>query len=94
MTDPKDALVLDLVEWVAVRPRPYGEVMEAWRTSCPRLTVWEDAVDQGVVACEQQDGAGTIVKITQKGRELLRKAGRLPDVAASPAETGQHSRAL
>ncbi len=94
MTDPTDALVLDLVEWVAVRPRPYGEVMEAWRTSCPRLTVWEDAVDQGVVACEQQEGAGTIVKVTPMGRDLLRKEGRLPGAAASPAGTGQHLRTL
>ncbi len=82
MTDPKDALVLDLVEWVAVRPRPYGEVMEAWRTSCPRLTVWEDAVDQGVVACEQQEGAGTIVRVTPRGLDLLKQAGRVRDGAA------------
>ena len=42
-----DPLILDLVEWVAARPRPYDEVMTAWRTSCPRLPVWEDAVDRG-----------------------------------------------
>ena len=41
-----DPLVLDLVEWVAKAPRPYAEVIEAWRTSCPRLTVWEEAVDR------------------------------------------------
>jgi hypothetical protein len=46
-------LMLDLVAFVADRPRPYAEVMEAWRTSCPRLTVWEDAVDAGlVVVCD------------------------------------------
>ena len=43
------ALVLDLVEWIAAEPRPYDEVMDAWRTSCPRLPVWEDAVDAGFV---------------------------------------------
>ena len=78
MTDPTDALVLDLVEWVAARPRPYDEVMEAWRTSCPRLTIWEDAVDRGLVVREQKDGAGTIVRATPLGRNLLKNQGRLP----------------
>ena len=50
MSDPADPLVLDLVEWVAREPRLYSEVIEAWRTSCPRLTIWEDAVDRGYVA--------------------------------------------
>ncbi|MCK5274748.1 MAG: hypothetical protein KAR37_08895 [Alphaproteobacteria bacterium] len=78
MTDPTDALVLDLVEWVAARPRPYGEVMEAWRTSCPRLTIWEDAVDRGLVVREQAQGAGTIIRGTPLGRDLLRNEGRIP----------------
>ena len=44
-----DSLIADLVQFVTPEPRPYAEVMEAWRTSCPRLTVWEDAVDAGYV---------------------------------------------
>lgn len=78
MTDPTESLVLDLVEWVATRPRPYDEVMEAWRTSCPRLTIWEDAVDRGLLVREQVAGAGTVVILTQQGRMFLRKHGRLP----------------
>ena len=39
-----DPLILDFLEWIGGGPRPYAEVMEAWRTSCPRLTVWEDAI--------------------------------------------------
>jgi hypothetical protein len=50
MREATDALVLDLVEWVAREPRPYAEVIDTWRTSCPRLTIWEDAVDRGYVA--------------------------------------------
>ena len=50
MRDATDALVLDLVEWIAREPRLYSEVIETWRTSCPRLTIWEDAVDRGYVA--------------------------------------------
>jgi hypothetical protein len=50
MAEPTDPLVLDLVEWIAREPRLYAEVIESWRTSCPRLTIWEDAVDRGYVA--------------------------------------------
>jgi D-3-phosphoglycerate dehydrogenase len=46
-----EALILDLLEWVTKRERTYEEVMEAWRTSCPRLPVWEEANDRGLVVC-------------------------------------------
>ncbi len=36
MSDTVDALVLDLLKWIGPRPRSYAEVLEAWRTSCPR----------------------------------------------------------
>ena len=49
MTDVPDPLVFDLVEWVAKEPRTYAEMLDAWRTSCPRLTVWEDAIERGLV---------------------------------------------
>jgi len=77
MATDTDALVLDLVEWVTARPRPYAEVMEAWRTSCPRLTIWEDALDLGYVRCAHGDGGATMVGVTPAGRALLRRAGRL-----------------
>ena len=65
------ALVLDLLEWVAAKRRPYAEVMEAWRTSCPRLPIWEDAVDLGFVVCKRRAGDATMVTATQLGREFL-----------------------
>jgi hypothetical protein len=46
-------------------------VLEAWRTSCPRLTVWEDAVDAGLVACVVDQGRELLVQITPRGRALL-----------------------
>ena len=79
MATDTDALVLDLVEWVLARPRPYRDVMEAWRTSCPRLTIWEDALDLGYVRCAHGDGGGTMVSVTPAGRALLRRADRLTD---------------
>lgn len=67
ITEP---LILDLVAWVARQPRPYAEVIEAWRTSCPRLTVWEDAVERGLVACVRRNGA-LLVEATQRGQEAV-----------------------
>ena len=46
------ALTLQLLAWIAARPRTYGETMEAWRTTCPRLTIWEDAVSDGLVTVD------------------------------------------
>lgn len=67
------SLILDLIEWIATKPRPYAEVMDAWRTSCPRLPIWEDAVDFGLVAREfQSDSRATIVKVTAAGEAFLR----------------------
>lgn len=67
MVDTVESLILDLLEWVDLRDRSYDEVMSAWRTSCPRLPVWEDANDRGLV---EIDGA-SMVRITGAGRALL-----------------------
>ncbi len=75
------ALVLDLVEWVAGEPRAYADVMDAWRTSCPRLPIWEDAVDHGLLVRVYRDGVGAMVDVTPAGRALLRSEGREPQVA-------------
>lgn len=64
-------LVLDLLEWIVAKPRSYAEVMDAWRTSCPRLPIWEDAVELGLVACRRQGSAGLVVEATPAGRALL-----------------------
>ncbi|MGY2903996.1 hypothetical protein [Bradyrhizobium sp. URHC0002] len=75
MTETTDALVLDLVEWIGREPRLYSEVIETWRTSCPRLTIWEDAVDRGYVA-RQAAAGGVRVAITERGAKFLREHGR------------------
>ncbi len=77
MADSMDALVLDLVEWIAREPRLYSEVIETWRTSCPRLTIWEDAVDRGFVTRESIAGAGVRVAVTEDGAQFLRAHGRV-----------------
>jgi hypothetical protein len=67
------ALVFQLLEWVAARPRTYRETMDAWRTSCPRLPVWEDAIDNALVAIVRGDavGAPQTVRLTARGRSML-----------------------
>ncbi|WP_027581120.1 hypothetical protein [Bradyrhizobium sp. Ai1a-2] len=76
MPQPADALVLDLVEWIAREPRPYAEVIETWRTSCPRLTIWEDAVDRGYVV-RRPTVEGLRVVVTESGERFLREHGRI-----------------
>jgi hypothetical protein len=73
-----DPLVLDLVAWVAAAPRPYDEVMEALRTSCPRLTVWEEVVDRGLVAQTRAADRTTMVRATDLGLNLLKARARPP----------------
>ncbi len=59
-------LICDFLEWVARAPRTHADVMESWRTSCPRLPVWEEATDNGYVARK-----GRQVEITARGRAFL-----------------------
>jgi DNA-binding PadR family transcriptional regulator len=71
MTDAVvEALILDLLEWVDTGERSYEEVMAAWRTSCPKLPVWEDANDHGLVTSREANGR-SIVIITPAGRAFL-----------------------
>lgn len=68
------ALLLELIAWVVARPRTYGETMEAWRTSCPRMPVWEDAVAAGFVEVSTGEGAGlsgATVRLTPSGHAWL-----------------------
>jgi hypothetical protein len=76
MAETADPLVLDLVEWIAREPRIYSEVIATWRTSCPRLTIWEDAVDHGYVSRKTVAGSGMVVTVTDAGENLLRAHGR------------------
>lgn len=72
MPAPVRQLTLDFLTWVSSQPRTYGEAMEAWRTSCPRLSVWEDAIIDGLI--QVQDGGAknqSKVSLTPRGRAML-----------------------
>jgi hypothetical protein len=71
MSDTTTPLTLDFLAWLSAGPQPYAEVMEAWRTSCPRLTIWEDAIDAGLVAHTQMPGRPALVELTPMGAALL-----------------------
>ena len=75
MGDPVDSLVLDLIEWVGRTERSYPETMEAWRTSCPRLPVGEDANRRGLVETVFAEGR-RMVRPTPAGLALLAQRGR------------------
>jgi hypothetical protein len=70
MADTVETLILDLLDWLTARDRTYQEVMDAWRTSCPRLPVWEDANDRGLVTQEAVNGS-CVVRVTPAGLALL-----------------------
>lgn len=95
MQDPAAALRLQFLTWLADGGKSYGEVMQGWRTSCPRLSIWEDAVIDGLVRI---DGSGSRtqaearVTLTSAGRALLdgefATGGQSPDRGGSCAGAG------
>jgi hypothetical protein len=73
LSDSIDALILDLLEWIGPESKPYAEVMAAWRTSCPRLPVWEEANERGFIARHSEKGVGAFISVTALGQEYLAK---------------------
>ena len=72
MIDTVEPLVADLLEWIGRHGgRPYAEVMEAWRTSCPRLPVWEEANARGFIDRLHRPGEEAVVALSERGRAWL-----------------------
>jgi hypothetical protein len=69
-TDTVENLILDLLEWVELKDRTYEEVLDAWRTSCPRLPVWEEANDSKFIVVERVEGS-YFVRVTPGGHAFL-----------------------
>jgi hypothetical protein len=68
MSEPS-LIMLQFLAWVADRPRTYPDTMEAWHSTCPRLSVWEDAIIDGLVRLD--NGAGRAVRLTPRGAAML-----------------------
>jgi hypothetical protein len=75
--DPVDSLILDLLTWMGPEPRAYTEVLEAWRTSCPRLAVWETANELGYITRTR----GSLVSVSEAGAAHLRERQSATGVA-------------
>jgi hypothetical protein len=73
MPAPHVSLTLQMLEWIAQQPRAYSEVLDTWKSTCPRLTIWEDACVDGLVASEA--GRDGVVCLTERGRAYLRSGG-------------------
>jgi D-3-phosphoglycerate dehydrogenase len=71
VTQTVEVLALDLLERLSRKDRSYEETMGAWRTSCRKLPVWEDATDQGLVYVENRNGRSS-VHVTPAGFEILK----------------------
>ncbi|MYZ50465.1 hypothetical protein [Propylenella binzhouense] len=70
--EPNAALMRDLLAWIALRPRSYGEAIDAWRTNCPRMPVWEDALESGLLRVEAGGAMrARQVVVTAKGAALI-----------------------
>jgi len=76
MSEAVEPLLADLVEFVAREERPYLEVMDAWRTSCPRLPVWEEANARGLITRVRGSGGEWLVHATADGRAFVQRARR------------------
>lgn len=65
-------LTLELLAWIASRPRTYAETMDVWRSSCPRHPVWDDALVDGLV-CVESGAAMDVAQVilTPRGAATL-----------------------
>lgn len=80
MSSTTEALTRQMLEWIAARPRDRAEVMETWRTSCPRLSIWEDACINGLI--DYEPGTGKII-LSMAGEQWLATQRAMPDDSIS-----------
>lgn len=74
MQDPHSLGTRAFLEWLDAAPRGYEETMAGWRSSCPRLALWEDALADGLIRIEPETSrmSTTRVAVTEAGRNWLR----------------------
>ena len=88
MDERSRELSRQFLSWVAAAPRTYDDVIENWRSTCPRLSIWEDALNDGLIRF-----AADVVTITTDGTALLRNVDdakppdRSPGARLAPAAT-------
>jgi hypothetical protein len=77
MSESTSLLMLEFLTWVSSRRRTYAEAMEAWQSTCPRHTVWEDAVIEGLIRVGSEGAPPhSAVTLTARGKAMLDENGR------------------
>lgn len=72
MSESANSLMLEFLSWVASRRRTYNEAMEAWQSHCPRQTIWEDAMIEGLIQFHRSDSDDDAeIGLTPRGKALL-----------------------
>jgi hypothetical protein len=72
MSESVNLLMLEFLDWISTRPRTYAETMDAWQSHCPRQTIWEDAIIEGLIQLNREDTRhDPEVMLTPRGKALL-----------------------
>jgi len=77
MESQPSLIMIQFLQWVAARPRTREDVMDAWKSSCPRFPVWEDARAEGLIRQSGGDRGIHRVELTARGRRALQRAEAL-----------------
>jgi hypothetical protein len=80
LDNPAGYLTVQFLDWVSQQPRTYADAMDAWRTSCPRLSIWDDAIRDGLVRMEKGRGGmrDSLVMLTARGQIVLKTRNSKP----------------
>ena len=62
----------ELLDWISRGRRSYPEAIEVWQTHCPRHSVWEDALADGLVRVVR-NGSVSEVALTDEAEAALRR---------------------
>jgi len=72
MSELVNLLMLEFLAWISSRRRTYAETMNAWQSTCPRHTVWEDAMIDGFIELNRKPAlVDPEVILTPLGKALL-----------------------
>ena len=74
MEAANDELTRQLLIWISRGPRSYDQAMEAWRTTCPRMPIWENAISSGLIQVRRDEPGPAMVSLTPRGRAMLASA--------------------
>ena len=66
------ALTRQLLQWIRSERRTYADALDVWRSSCPRHTIWEDALAAGFIDCGSAPASP--LALTPAGERFLRES--------------------